>query len=210
MTDQTTHSPVAALVDALSAPSASTRLRAAMAAGTRPDPALTDELIRRCRIEPDFFVRDMLTWALTRLPADVTVPRLVVELNSEIPQARSQSLHTLSKIGDRSAWPSISSTLLHDTDDEVARAAWRTAVALVPDEEVTALAVELARELGRGHMEVQRSLSRAIVELGDAALGPLGAARAHPDPVVRIHVAATERLMEDPDSDFGAEAGTAC
>ncbi|SMX89661.1 hypothetical protein BI49514_02241 [Brevibacterium iodinum ATCC 49514] len=76
------------------------RLQAAMAIGTRADHRDLAKLIARCRIEPDFFVRDMLTWALTRLPADDTVARLIAELDSPLPQAISQSMHTLSKIGD--------------------------------------------------------------------------------------------------------------
>jgi Ni2+-binding GTPase involved in maturation of urease and hydrogenase len=34
-------------------------------------------------------------------------------------------LHTLSKIGDKRAWAWITRDMLHDTDDEVARTAWR-------------------------------------------------------------------------------------
>ncbi|MFE0752082.1 HEAT repeat domain-containing protein [Gordonia sp. NPDC058843] len=204
MTDQTTHPLDPALLAALAADDASTRLRAAMAAGSNPHPGYADDLIRRCAVEPDFFVRDMLTWALTRLPAELTVPGLIPELGSPSPQARAQALHTLSKIGDRSAWASITAALLHDADDEVARTAWRTAVVLVPAGRETWLANELAGELGRGAMDVQRSLSRALAELGDATVGPLTAAKKHGDRAVRAHVAATERLIDDPDSDFAA------
>ncbi len=204
MTDQTTHAPDPALLAALAADDASTRLRAAMAAGSNPHPGYAEELIRRCGVEPDFFVRDMLTWALTRLPADLTVPGLVTELGSASPQARAQALHTMSKIGDRSAWTSITLALLHDTDDEVARAAWRTAVGLVPSGRETWLANELAGELGRGSTDVQRSLSRALAGLGGFAAGPLTAAKRRGDLTVRAHVAATERLIDDPDSDFAA------
>ena len=197
MTDQTTHASDPALLAALAADDASTRLRAAMAAGSNPHPGYAEELIRRCGVEPDFFVRDMLTWALT-------VPGLVTELGSASPQARAQALHTLSKIGDRSAWTSITLALLHDTDDEVARAAWRTAVGLVPSGRETWLANELAGELGRGSTDVQRSLSRALAGLGGFAAGPLTAAKRRGDLTVRAHVAATERLIDDPDSDFAA------
>ena len=149
------------LVDALAAADPSVRLRAALAVGTRPDPELTDALIDRCAVEPDFFVRDMLTWALCRLPAEITVPRLIRELGSDGSQARSQALHTLSKIGDPIAWPEVSA-LVHDQDDEVARSAWRAAVALVPSGDEGALAAELATELGRGELQMQLSLSRAL------------------------------------------------
>ncbi|HET6286112.1 MAG TPA: HEAT repeat domain-containing protein, partial [Amycolatopsis sp.] len=76
-------SPDTRLLDALSSESSSTRLQAALAAGTRPDIRFVDALMARCAIEPDFFVRDMLTWALTRFPAESTVPALLAELGSE-------------------------------------------------------------------------------------------------------------------------------
>ncbi len=163
------------LVDALAAADPSVRLRAALAVGTRPDPELTDALIDRCAVEPDFFVRDMLTWALCRLPAEITVPRLIRELGSDGSQARSQALHTLSKIGDPIAWPEVSA-LVHDQDDEVARSAWRAAVALVPAGVEGAFAADLATELGRGELQMQLSLSRALTGLGEAVLPVLDAA----------------------------------
>ena len=196
------------LVDALSAADPSGRLRAALSAGTRPDPHLTDTLVDRCAVEPDFFVRDMLTWALCRFPTELTVPRLVRELGSDTAQARSQSLHTLSKIGDRLAWPAVSA-LLHDEHDEVARSAWRAAVALVPPGDEAALAADLTTELGRGNQHMQLSLSRALVGLGDAVLPVLDAAGTNPDPRIRAHAEATKRLCDDPDSGFTLSVETA-
>ncbi|MGW9495635.1 HEAT repeat domain-containing protein [Streptomyces prasinus] len=181
----------------------SVRLRAAMAAGTTPDPRFVDRLVERCAIEPEFFVRDMLTWALTRHPASTTLPRLLLELRSGRTQARSQALHTLSKIGDRRAWPAITRALLSDADDEVARSAWRTAVVLVPEGGESALAVVLATQLGRGGRETQLSLSRALVALGEVIAPALHAATTSPDPRVRAHALATRRLLRDPDTGFG-------
>ena len=106
------------LIAALAAGDATARLNAAVAIGGNPEPFLVDELVARCAVEPDFFVRDMLTWALTRFPPDATVPRLIAELRSEVAQARSQALHTLSKIKDASAWPAITRELLRDADGE--------------------------------------------------------------------------------------------
>ncbi|WP_425425549.1 HEAT repeat domain-containing protein [Amycolatopsis marina] len=196
------NSPDTRLLDALAARNSSTRLKAAMMAGTQPDPGLVDALLARCAIEPDFFVRDMLTWALTRLPPEVTVPGLRAELRSEHAQARSQALHTLSKIGDENVWPAITRSLLHDADDEVARSAWRAAVVLVPAGEKEGLAVELATELGRGDRYVRLSLSRALVALGDVIGPALQTGFASADPMVRAHARATERLLHDPDSGF--------
>ncbi|TDC48056.1 HEAT repeat domain-containing protein [Jiangella ureilytica] len=192
------------LLEALGHARSSVRLRAAMAAGTRPDPRYVEKLIERCAVEPDFFVRDMLTWALTRQPPSVTVPRLVDELGSGRAQARSQALHTLSKIGDGGAWPAISRSLLIDPDDEVARSAWRAAVVLVPDGEKGELAAALATQLGRGDRDTQLSLSRALIALGDVVEPVLATATASGQPRVRTHAIATERLRRDPDTGFEA------
>ncbi|WSA22497.1 HEAT repeat domain-containing protein [Streptosporangium subroseum] len=180
----------------------SVRLRAAMAVGTTPDPRFIGKLIERCAIEPEFYVRDMLTWALTRHPASMTVPELLKELRSERAQARSQALHTLSKIGDRQAWPAITRALLSDADDEVARSAWRAAVVLVPEGEEPELAAVLSTQLGRGERETQLSLSRALVALGEVILPTLRVAMTDLDLRVRAHAIATERLLRDPDAGF--------
>ncbi|MGZ3101114.1 HEAT repeat domain-containing protein [Streptomyces sp. H72] len=189
---------------ALADDSPSVRLRAALAVGTTPDPRFVGTLVERCAVEPEFFVRDMLTWALTRHPVSSTLPLLLREVESERAQARSQALHTLSKIGDRRAWPAITGALLSDADDEVARSAWRAAVVLVPEGEEAALASALATQLGRGERDTQRSLSRALVALGDVVPPALRAAAAAPDEGVRAHALATERLLRDPDTAFEA------
>ncbi|MCF1593049.1 HEAT repeat domain-containing protein [Streptomyces muensis] len=180
----------------------SVRLRAAMAVGTKPDPRFVERLVERCAIEPEFFVRDMLTWALTRHPVSATLPALLREVRSERAQARSQALHTLSKIGDRQAWPAITLSLLTDADDEVARSAWRAAVVLVPEGEEPELAKALASQLGRGGRETQLSLSRALVALGEVIEPALRAATTAPDPRARAHALATQRLLRDPDTGF--------
>ncbi|WP_445403105.1 HEAT repeat domain-containing protein [Streptomyces sp. LE64] len=182
--------------------SASVRLRAALAIGTDPDPAQVGPLVERCAQEPDFSVREMLTWALTRHPASLTVPLLVDEVRTGGARARSQALHTLSKIGDRRAWPVITPALWSDPDEEVARSAWRAAVALVPEGEEGALAVGLATQFGRGERETQLSLSRALIALGEATVPVLAEARTAADPRVRAHALATERLRRDPDAGF--------
>ncbi|MFB7556772.1 HEAT repeat domain-containing protein [Streptomyces brevispora] len=180
----------------------SVRLRAALAVGTTPDPRFVDKLIERCAIEPEFFVRDMLTWALTRHPVSMTLPELLREVRSERAQARSQALHTLSKIGDRQAWPAITRTLLSDDDDAVARSAWRAAAVLVPEGEESALAAVLATQLGRGGRETQLSLSRVLVALGETIAPALLVAATAPDPGMRAHALATQRLLRDPDAEF--------
>lgn len=190
------------ITNALGAKDSSVRLQAAMAVGSQPDPELLDTLIERCAVEPDFFVRDMLSWALMRLPAEITLPRVRQELDSERTQARSQALHTLSKIKDKSAWPWITREMLRDPDDEVARTAWRVAVVLVPDEERKNLSEELVPHLGRGDRNMQLSLSRSLVDLGHVIEPALEKAAESPDAAVAAHAKATGTLLHDPEAGF--------
>ncbi|WP_262387224.1 HEAT repeat domain-containing protein [Streptomyces sp. TRM49041] len=192
------------MANALRAKDSSVRLQAALAVGSNPDPGFLETLVERCAVEPEFFVRDMLSWALTRLSSEITLPRIRQELDSERAQARSQALHTLSKIGDRSAWAWITRDMLRDADDEVARTAWRVAVVLVPEDEKKDLADELVAQLGRGDRDLQLSLSRALVDLGEVTEPALERAAANPDPAVAAHALATELLRQNPEAGFDA------
>lgn len=146
----------------------------------------------------------MLSWALTGLPSEAVLPRLRRELGSQCRQARSQALHTLSKIGDKSAWGWITRDMLRDSDDELARTAWRCAVALVPESEKKTFGGELAGQLGRGDRDVQLSLSRALIGLGDAVEPALGKAAESSNPAKAAHARATESLRLDPEPGFDA------
>ncbi|MER5744899.1 HEAT repeat domain-containing protein [Streptomyces sp. NPDC002225] len=198
--EHTGHPQAVRALRALAHTDPSVRLRAALTVGSAPGPGSVGALVERCAAEPEFQVREMLTWALTRHAPAATVPLLVGEVRSGGARARAQALHTLSKIGDRAAWPVITPELLADPDDEVARSAWRAAVVLVPEGAEPGLAVGLAGQLGRGPHETRLSLSRALIALGDAALPALAAAGSGPDPRARAHALATERLRRDPDA----------
>src|SRR6476659_1800201 len=184
--------------------SSSARLRSALEAGTNPDPRFVEILVDRCAVEPDFFVRDMLTWALTRHSSSQTLPRLLHAVRYGPGQARSQALHTLSKIGDPRGWSAVSTAVLRDPNNEVARSAWRAAVVLVPAGREAELAAELGTQLGRGDRETQRSLSRAIVALGEVSLPMLAERASHGDAGIRTHALVTERLLKNPEEDFEA------
>jgi len=190
-------------------PEASDRLRAVMAAGIAADPAALDALVRRCAVEPDFQVREMLTWAIIRLPREQVVPRVVAELASREAQARCQALHTLSKLRDAGSWVDVAACL-DDQDRGVVRTAWYAAVAVVPDEKRDWLARRLARELGMGPLETQRSLSRALLSLGSEVVAPvLSEVVDHGNPAARAHAEATSRLFNDPDAAFTLSVVTA-
>ena len=202
------------VVAALSSPNPQQRLQAALSVGTTAEDRHLGDLIHRCRLEPDFFVRDMLTWAIIRMPTDAVVPQLIAELKSDAPQAQSQALHTLSKIGDRRGWAAmdpgmIGVELIGHPDTEVARSAWRAAVALVPGEQREQLAATLLAQLGRGDLETQKSLSRAIVSLGEDLVSVLDGKLQAEEETVRTHATATRDMFTDPDAGFAHALGEA-
>ena len=94
----------------------------------------------------------------------------------------------------------ITPDLLSDPDDEVARSAWRAAVVLVPQAQRLPLATMLSTQLGRGSREMQLSLSRALLALGDVIEPVLRGP--HRNVRARAHAIATERLLRDPDAGF--------
>lgn len=157
----------------LDSPDQSVRLKAALAAGTYPEDDFIDVLISQCAVEPDFFVRDTLSWALMRNDVSKVVKRLEIELQSPNLQAKSQAIHTLSKIGDKTNYPLVTDEMLFDSDDFIASTAWRVASVLVPDDQKPDLVAKLITQLGRGDSDVQFGLTRFLCALGDCIIGPL-------------------------------------
>jgi len=164
---------MATLQEHLNSPDQSVRLKAALAAGTYPNPDQIKILIQQCASESDFFVRDTLSWALMRHDQKSVVDHLKIELNSENTQARSQALHTLSKIGDKENYRLITRELLLDPDDFVASTAWRSASVLVPEKDKPALVEVLISQLGRGDSDTQFGLTRFLCAIGQPIIAPL-------------------------------------
>jgi HEAT repeat protein len=178
---------MATLEEVLNSPDQSVRFKAALAAGTYPNPDHIKVLIRQCAIEVDFFVRDTLSWALMRHDQKIVVEHLKVELHSENTQARSQALHTLSKIGDKENYRLITRELLFDLNDFVASTAWRSASVLVPESEKPALVELLVTQLGRGDSDTQFGLTRFLCAIGKPIVVPLTQAAQSADEVIRTH-----------------------
>ena len=176
---------MATLQELLNSPNQSVRLKAALAAGTYPNPDQIEILISQCASESDFFVRDTLSWALMRHDQKSVVEQLKIELKSENPQARSQALHTLSKIGDKENFDLITRDLLLDSDDFVASTAWRSASVLVADNDKQALVELLISQLGRGDSDIQIVLTRFLCAIGQPIVAPLMQAAQSADEIVR-------------------------
>ena len=178
---------MATLQELLNSPNQSVRLKAALAAGTYPNPYQIEILVSQCANEPDFFVRDTLSWALMRHDPKSVVDQLKIELKSENSQAKSQALHTLSKIGDKENYELITRDLLLDSDDFVASTAWRSASVLVPENQKQVLVELLISQLGRGDSDTQFGLTRFLCAIGQQIVTPLTQAAQSLDEVVRTH-----------------------
>ena len=178
---------MATLKALLESPDKSVRLKAALAAGTYPDPEFIDVLISQCAHEPDFFVRDTLSWALIRNDIPKVVERLKPELISENTQSKSQALHTLTKIADKQFYSLITREDLLDSNDKVAVTAWRAASVLAPESEVPALVQILVTQLGRGDADVQFDLTRFLCALGEPIIEPLTEATNSPKEEISVH-----------------------
>jgi HEAT repeat protein len=176
---------MATLQEHLNSPDQSVRLKAALAAGTYPNPDQIRILIQQCASESDFFVRDTLSWALMRHDQKAVVEHLKIELNSENVQARSQALHTLSKIGDKENYALITRELLLDSNDFVASTAWRSASVLVPEKDKPALVEVLISQLGRGDSDTQFGLTRFLCAIGQPIIAPLKQAAQSSDESIR-------------------------
>lgn len=171
----------------LDSPDQSVRLKAALAAGTYPKDEFIEILISQCATEPDFFVRDTLSWALMRNNVSRVVKRLEIELESSNNQARSQAIHTLSKIGDKTNYGLITDAMLFDSDDFVATTAWRVASVLVPEDQKPELVQKLITQLGRGDSDTQFGLTRFLCNLGECIVQPLSQASNSQDDKISNH-----------------------
>ncbi len=188
---------MATLKALLASPDQSVRLKAALAAGTYPEPEFIDVLVSQCAHELDFFVRDTLSWALLRNEIPKVIERLKPELVSENPQAKSQALHTLTKIGDKKYYSLVTHEHLYDSNDKVASTAWRTASVLVPANEVKALTEILISQLGRGDSDLQFDLTRFLCALGDSIIEPLSEAAKSSREEIRMHAEFTKLRYQE-------------
>ena len=186
----------------LASPDQSVRLKGALAAGTYPAPEFIEILILQCSHEPDFFVRDTLSWALMRHDHKDVVERLKRELRSPVAQSRSQAIHTLSKIGDKKNYPLITRELLLDADDFVASTAWRAASVLVPENEKAALVELLITQLGRGDSDIQFGLTRFLCALGDVIVAPLTQAAKTTNEEIRVQAEFTLLRFREMELEF--------
>ncbi|MBG6192188.1 HEAT repeat protein [Arthrobacter sp. CAN_A212] len=164
-------------------PDKDVRQAAALNLGTKADTAAAQALVRRLGAEQDFFVRDTLSWAITRI-ADAATPLLLDALSGTDTATRVQALHVLSKIADPATTSHIS-LLTADADTGVASKA-RWALTRIADPSAIP---NLAAHLGTGDSHKRNDLTRDLASFGAAAVPDLITALANGPATVRGHAA---------------------
>lgn len=178
----------------------SVRQRAALHLGTYADDSIAHELVDLLTCEPDFYVRETLTWAVVTR-SSVTFPLLIEALQTGGP-ARVQVLHALSKIRDPAAVADIL-PLASDPDDAVAAKAWWALGRTGTPGAISAL----LDHLGDEDDFRRRELTRALEQAGeDAVEGVAQRLRHDPDGSVRRHAAEVLVGLGDPAARGAAEA----
>ncbi len=159
------------------------RQAAALDLGTSANTAAAQALVTRLGTEQDFFVRDTLSWAITRI-ADAAIPILLNAVAGSDTATRVQALHVLSKI----ASPTTTDAILALTADEdpgvSSKARW--ALTRIADPKVIPA---LAVHLGTGDSTSQNDLTRDLASFGAKAVPFLVTALASREADVRGHAA---------------------
>lgn len=168
------------------------RIRAALDLGAMKDEAALPTLLQRLGQEPDFYVRENLTWAVTRM-AKAALPLLEAQLNCPDAATRLQATHTLSKIAD----PASTAVLLELLKDEDAEVARKAIFALGQIQNTDALKALIAA-LGHPNAERRNTLSNAVVVFGQAAVPLLLDVLKASDGAGRTHAAEILGLIGDP------------
>ncbi|MDO4263316.1 MAG: HEAT repeat domain-containing protein [Deinococcus sp.] len=176
----------------LSDPDKNIRIRAALDLGAAQERSALPELVARLAQEPDFFVREHLTWAVVRMGPDAA-PLLTKLLGHPNAAARLQAVHALSKMSDPTVVAALSQAV-HDPDSEVAR---KAIFALGQSQQVTDLAPLMAA-LGHTDAEHRSTVSTALANFGHEALAPLMEVLRAPQAERRAHAAEVLGLLGEP------------
>lgn len=178
-----TETPLQEALRAALSTDSNVRQRAALRLGTLADESVTGELVALLRSEPDPFVRETLTWAVTAQDR-AAVPHLLDALAGKDP-SRAQILHALSKIQDPGTMRHVV-PLADDPTPEVAAKAWWA----IGRTGVPATAPVLVAKVGMLETdEARAALTRALEHMGAPAVPGLAECLGSDDPAVRRHAA---------------------
>ncbi|MFI1369000.1 HEAT repeat domain-containing protein [Streptomyces griseochromogenes] len=185
----------------LSDPDRSVRNTAALAIGSQFETELADVLVEALWAELDFFVRETMTWSVTRLEEATRPAVLAAAAPDRSSEVRVQALHVLSKFANPETVDAVL-PYITDADEEVARKA-RWALGRIQEPRAVPHLVAL---LGAHDLEVRNALTSDVAAFGAAAVPALVEALGSGDDVVRRHAADILCYIGHPDAETAAEA----
>lgn len=168
---------------ALVHPDKDVRQQAAVGLGERADPRLVPAIAQLLWRESDFFVRETLTWVLTRTPA-VAVGAATAALADLDASVRLQALHVLSKIADPDSVAVVAARLGDQDPRVVDKARW--ALSRIGDPSVIPL---LVHRLGQRDLAGRDAMTTTLARFGAAAVPLLVSVLRDENPSVRAHAA---------------------
>jgi HEAT repeat protein len=193
--------PVRELVEKLSNADKNVRNTAAIAIGSQRESGCADVLVEALWAELDFFVRETMTWAVTRLE-EATRPAVLAAVGPDrSPEVRVQALHVLSKFANPET---VDAVLPHATDPDqaVARKA-RWALSRIREPRAVPHLIAL---LGDHEPEERNALTDDVAAFGSAVVPALVEALGSGDGVVRRHAADILCYIGHPHAEDAAEA----
>lgn len=175
-------------------PDKDVRQQSVVSLGQTPHPELAADIARVLWHEPDFFVRETLTWVLIQTPGPAVqaAQRILVDADRA---TRLQALHVLSKVADPTTVNTVTD-YIDDPDSAVAEKA-RYALARIGDPQVIPL---LVARLGDDDLTTRDAMTKTLVEFGTAAVPALAGALEAPEPTVRAHAAEVLCFIGSPGS----------
>jgi HEAT repeat protein len=171
------------LIEQLHHPDKNVRSSAVFALEKLDDAGVADALIQALGTEPDFFVREDMTWALVRL-GEPAFQKLVAALGDSQAAGRPHMAHTLSKMRDARA-VDVLLAVLHDPDIAVVRKAVFALGQIGEARAISAITVLLGHE----DEELQTTLTQTLEKFGASAVPDLLRAMEDERPAVREQAA---------------------
>ncbi|WP_407319143.1 HEAT repeat domain-containing protein [Isoptericola halotolerans] len=159
------------------------RQAAALLIGEIAEPTAAPGLVARLFSEQDPFVRETLTWAITRV-ADAATPLLLKALADTDAATLNRALHALSKIADPATVDAMLPLAAHTDPVVAAKARW--ALTRVGDPRAIPA---LVAHLGTGDDTTRNGVTRDLASFGARAVPTVVAALASDDTHVRRHAA---------------------
>lgn len=164
------------------------RIEAALELGKLADVQALPALLDRVGTEPDFYVRENVTWALARM-GNAAVSPLITILERGDTASRFHAAHTLSKLGDARAVPALLAAL-DASDSELVQKSVYALGALRDERALPALVARIGETSGA----FRSTLHDAVAAFGAHAVPTLLAVLADADSALARKVEVVEIL----------------